>query len=650
MEDINLDIILDTIPGNFYCKDLRGRYLWCNTRQAISLGFKTPKEIIGKTDFDLYSQEFATIYSNNDKKVVNTGKSYSFEEPNCIASGTSKVSLSYKAPLKNEQGNIIGILGNSLDITDYVNFQKKLTEEKEYAEVTLENIVKNLPGHVYWKNTGGVFLGCNDLQAKSAGFDSPKDLTGKTDHEMPWKDQADDLRKIDKEIIETREEKTTEELSLTESGKLATYLSKKVPLIDKDNNVVGVAGISFDITKEKAAEKIIESASKSKSIVLFAIDRIVRDYLTSIKLFSGLIKEQKEKLTKKEIIDYVDNIDQSCDAIIPTLDKLRYFVDLESGNISAYSCRFDLKNYVAQLLKEKQSDIMSNKIKISFFYDDNLSKQIIASKNFLGYVLNNLITNAIQNTMSGDIVIHINKLVSKIDEKTLAYFSIKDSGCGIQQRIQDTINNFINNTVDEHSQFTQIGLGLATCIKMIEKMHGEIDIKSKIGIGTNIVFTVPVEEYYGPTIKHIKSFKEIDAFDIEGPQKEIKYTPKSFNVLIAEDSDIVQLAMKQILASNFECKIFQEKTVQGTIEQLKKEDIDIVFSDVNLEDGTGIELVQRLRDLSQYQNIPVIAFTACIKQEELECLQDEGFDEVHMKPISFDTLIDIIKEYIFKEG
>lgn len=81
----------------------------------------------------------------------------------------------------------------------------------------LENIITKMPGHVYWKNKAGVFLGCNMEQAKDAGFDSPAEMIGKTDNDMPWNIQVEYLRKIDHEVMNAKELLTLEEVCETQA-------------------------------------------------------------------------------------------------------------------------------------------------------------------------------------------------------------------------------------------------------------------------------------------------------------------------------------------------------------------------------------------------------------------------------------------------
>jgi two-component system aerobic respiration control sensor histidine kinase ArcB len=135
------------------------------------------------------------------------------------------------------------------------SFKKFFNQKKELDTLRnqcafLTNLIETMPGHVYWKDVNGIILGCNEEQARSAGL-TVEEYIGKTDYQMPWKDQADTLRKIDLTVINTQTPIEIDEPSLLSSGKMAIFHSKKVPLHDTHGKIIGVLGVSFDVTEHR---------------------------------------------------------------------------------------------------------------------------------------------------------------------------------------------------------------------------------------------------------------------------------------------------------------------------------------------------------------------------------------------------------------
>lgn len=256
MNEIDVDFLLSSLPGHVYLLDINNRFLACNDLQAKSLGFSNQSQLVGKhlSDFEVGENLERLIKIN--QSVVTNRIACQVEEKVTALDGKELIFLSNKSPLLNRQGDVVGILGISLDITEL----KKKEFAKEAAtnrmEIALENITAEFPGHVYWKDLNGVYLGCNDNQAKSLGFEKGQDIVGKTDFELPWSRKTAELfSKNDKKVIRSNQAIEIEEESII-GNKKYIMLSQKKPLKDKHGNVIGVLGVSFDITMEKEAERL----------------------------------------------------------------------------------------------------------------------------------------------------------------------------------------------------------------------------------------------------------------------------------------------------------------------------------------------------------------------------------------------------------
>lgn len=124
----------------------------------------------------------------------------------------------------------------------------------------LASIIAAMPGHVYWKDQNGVYLGCNDQQAKKVGLSKGTDVIGKTDYDLCWREQADIIRKNDIQIMNSGQAQSLEESAQLADGTFITALTHKVPLRNEKNEVVGILGISLDITEKKHKQKELKQA------------------------------------------------------------------------------------------------------------------------------------------------------------------------------------------------------------------------------------------------------------------------------------------------------------------------------------------------------------------------------------------------------
>lgn len=143
-EDL-LQLVMDNIPAFIFWKDRNSIYLGCNMNFALSAGLNNPKEIIGKSDYDLpWSKEDSDFYRAVDKKVMDAGKSeLNFEESQTAKDGSKKWLRTSKIPLYDDANNVIGILGTYEDITAKKEMELQLLKQAEDLKVSNEEL-KNL--------------------------------------------------------------------------------------------------------------------------------------------------------------------------------------------------------------------------------------------------------------------------------------------------------------------------------------------------------------------------------------------------------------------------------------------------------------------------------------------------------------------------
>ena len=145
--------------------------------------------------------------------------------------------------------------------------EKQLAESNLNLEATtdlLGNIIESIPVRVFWKDRQSRFLGCNMLFAKDAGLAGPEDLIGKTDQEMIWKDQAELYRKDDLTVIESNSPKLGfEEPQTAPDGRTIWLRTSKVPLANRNGEVIGILGIYDDITEPKHIHRMFRTMIES---------------------------------------------------------------------------------------------------------------------------------------------------------------------------------------------------------------------------------------------------------------------------------------------------------------------------------------------------------------------------------------------------
>ena len=176
------------------------------------------------------------------------------------------------------------IIGTVQDITERNRSEEALLASKKI----LEGIINAIPVRVFWKDKDLVYLGCNAVFARDAGFTDPKDIIGKDDFQMGWRDQAELYRADDRTVIENGSSKyLVEEPQTTPEGKTITLLTSKIPLRDSKGEIIGLLGTYMDITERKKAEDALRESEERLRFTLSAVRSVAYD----LDLESGALTE-----------------------------------------------------------------------------------------------------------------------------------------------------------------------------------------------------------------------------------------------------------------------------------------------------------------------------------------------------------------------
>ena len=125
---------------------------------------------------------------------------------------------------------------------------KAIMQAHSFSSVSLKEILHALPESVYCKNVEGVYIVCSQRMAEMAGCSSPDEIVGKTDYDLIWHAHANELRANDLRVMESGQALSFEERGHTALKEVMVVRTVKSPLYDEQGKIVGIVGISFDVT------------------------------------------------------------------------------------------------------------------------------------------------------------------------------------------------------------------------------------------------------------------------------------------------------------------------------------------------------------------------------------------------------------------
>ena len=362
------------------------------------------------------------------------------------------------------------------------------------------------------------------------------------------------------------------------------------------------------------AYKMAEENEKLKSAFLANMSHEIRTPMNAILGFSNLLEDDTiSQETKKACLDHIKLSGNRLLTIISNIVDISK-IEASQQKLTYESCNLNL------LLDELYSQYSTLNLnpKVVVKIEKGLKDEtcnIITDEIRLNQILSNLIENALKFTIRGEVVFGY-----EIKGENLQFF-VKDTGVGIKKSNQKIIFNRFRQIKDKTSTSTKgTGLGLSIAKGLVELFKGNIWVTSKLNKGSTFHFSIP----YNSLNSNVSN-------------KEFEYT-----ILIAEDDDVNFLLLDLWLSSHFRV-IRAVNGLEAVQLQMDNDSIDLIIMDIRMPFMDGIQATKEIRKRDGH--IPIIAHTAYAMNQESISIRLAGCNQVLVKPIVKDTLLDVLAMY-----
>ncbi len=558
--------------------------------------------------------------------------------------------------------------------------EKQSSELAKYKEQLdyLNNIISYLPGHVYWLDKNNVYLGCNDLHAHDVNLKSRFDIVNKTNFDMPWKDQAETINSFNNYVMSTGKIATTEE-SAYFNNVYKTFFSQKVPLKNKTGEVIGVLGISTDITDRKKMEEDLkkakeaaEAGEKAKTAFIANMSHDLRTPLTGI---IGEAYMLKGDVTDAERIQYANELGKSGEKLLKMYNEI--IEDVRSDHMSdkdIETTTLDLNELLTELKDTVQPTFTWKNLTLNIAVDPAIPVFLVSDRRKIFRIIENLVGNAMKFTDKG----HINLKVDLLETQKYTIkiqVNVIDTGIGIPDNKKSQLfERFYKVSPSHKGEYEGFGLGLNIAKNYTNMLNGTIGFESTEGVGSNfyVILTIKIatedeiatykkklskpkpallkgnETPIAESTKNSKPIKKPQIPCEETTASSVTQTPiNAPHILVIEDN-LVARNITVIFIKQANLNVTEATNGEAALELAKKQEFDLILADVGLPGISGIEVTQQLRQFEKEQGrkpIPIIGITAHAADGQKECI-DAGMNEALAKPFTPDMLREIIKIYL----
>ena len=624
-----LQNLLNTIPNPVFYKDTDGLYRGCNRAFEDFVGLPQ-EEIVGRTVFQVHTHEMAEKFFEHDTRLFNSPGADNYDTTIQSRLGLKRDFIVSKAVYTDTSGEIAGLIGVMVDITDRKRAEAKLKESQE----TLWSLINATRETLVLLSPEGRILAANETFARRLERNIEDVLGLNVFDSLPA--EVAELRKKQADIVvQTGKPARFED---ERDGRL--YESYAYPVFDEQGRVSKIAVFAADITERRQSEEErsrlqtqLRQSQKMEAIGTLAggIAHDFNNILTALIGYGALLQMGLGKDNPLKM--YADQILSSSEKATQLTQSLLTFSRKQPITLKPVRLN-DIVRGTEKLLKRLLTEDIAFEVKLT--QEDTT---VLGDTTQVDQILFNLVSNA-RDAMSRGGTLIIGTERAAIDDEFVRKYGYGETGPYVMISVSDT-GTGMNHETKEHifdPFFTTkevgkgTGLGLSTVYGIVKQHNGYINVASEVDVGT--VFHV-----YFPAVR---AAVEQD----KAPCPEV--SEGSETILVAEDNEAVRTLIRTILGK-YGYTIMEAVDGEDAVSKFHGNGkIDLVIIDSVMPKKNGREVYDEIcRSRSDIKVLFMSGYTRDI-------VLDKGIEEKNFhfisKPVSPDDLLRKVREVLDEEA
>jgi len=647
LKEIGLFFDLDRIYIYYFSEDPTFMQIECQWNKKDT----KPKREMQKEEVVYALPWLIRQIKNNNFVAINNAKELPTEAIfEAEVFNTEGIKASLMIPLKNEN-KIIGFIGyeslsksmtweeNQIqilrDISRAFSYTRaRITKEKAYEKALNGQaiLLDNSQSQLWALSNVTSYATVNEAHAKFFGK-KKQDLEYQDIYDIFDIDTANKLSANNWDLFQQNEpqEKELEIKNWKGENKLLQIKSK--PQKDEAGNIKFLICTAEDITEQRLSEtelykakELAEAANIAKSQFLANMSHEIRTPMNGIFGFLELLQLTNLSLEQKE---FIREAKSASEVLLHLINDILDFSKIEARKLTMEKIRFNLRTTIDDAVSLLVPKAAEKGIELYSVIKSGVPEEVVGDPSRLRQILNNLISNGVKFTQSGEVSVTVD-CVEEENEIGLLKFEVKDTGIGIRKEdIHKLFQSFNQADASTTRKYGGTGLGLAISSELVKMMGGEIGVESNLSEGSTFKFDVRLK--IAKRVSEQKfAFEKLDGV----------------NILIVDDNT----NNRKIVSSYFQgtgLKVFEAKDAGNAITTIisnasTKDKISIAVIDYQMPDMSGYELATTLKTIPIAKDMKLILLTSVIQKGDPKVAKEYGFSSCLAKPLRRDDLLSCI--------